>query len=76
MNDEAGTKSPASFVYVVNKTQYLIAQSNALRWWIGFANHVLKMFVFQARKNTFDKNFVFFIHHEFGTKVRNLIRFL
>ncbi|EID21647.1 hypothetical protein HMPREF1043_1342 [Streptococcus anginosus subsp. whileyi CCUG 39159] len=40
----------------------MIAQSIALRWRIGLAKQVSNLFAFQARKNTFDENSVFFIH--------------
>ncbi|EID18794.1 hypothetical protein HMPREF1043_0651 [Streptococcus anginosus subsp. whileyi CCUG 39159] len=62
-----GRKSPASKykVYSYNKptAQLLIAQSIALRWRIELVKQISKLFAFEARKNTFDKNFVFFIHH-------------
>ncbi|EJP25874.1 hypothetical protein D1J72_00255 [Streptococcus anginosus] len=62
-----GRKSPASKykVYSYNKltTQLLIAQSIALRWRIELVKQISKLFAFQVRKNTFDKKFVFFIHH-------------
>lgn len=58
-----GRKFPASKykVYSYNKptVQLLIAQSIALRWRIELVKQISKLFAFQARKNTFDKNFVF-----------------
>ncbi|KAA9247441.1 hypothetical protein F6H99_08915 [Streptococcus anginosus] len=41
----------------------MIAQSTALRWQIKLAKQVSKLFAFQARKSTFDENFVFFIYN-------------
>ncbi|AZQ41074.1 hypothetical protein EHW89_00610 [Streptococcus periodonticum] len=39
----------------------MIAQSSTLGWQIKLAKQVSKLFAFQARKSTFDENFVFFI---------------
>ena len=60
-----GRKFPASKykVYSYNKptAQLLIAQSIALRWRIELVKQISKLFAFEARKNTFGENFVFFI---------------